>query len=80
MNADEFRDYIPGFIFYKYYSEKMELYADSLLGGDRTTYQSVQETTSKAAKIITTLVLSSVIPETGSCGIRRPLRLLLEEV
>jgi len=27
MNADEFRDYILGFIFYKYLSEKMELYA-----------------------------------------------------
>ena len=31
MNADEFRDYILGFIFYKYLSERMNLYADSLL-------------------------------------------------
>ena len=31
MDADEFRDYILGFIFYKYLSEKMTLYADWLL-------------------------------------------------
>ncbi|HEX5153411.1 MAG TPA: type I restriction-modification system subunit M N-terminal domain-containing protein [Parafilimonas sp.] len=31
MNADEFRDYILGFIFYKYLSEKMEIYADHIL-------------------------------------------------
>jgi type I restriction enzyme M protein len=28
MGADEFRDYILGFIFYKYLSEKMHLYAN----------------------------------------------------
>ena len=28
MNADEFRDYILGFIFYKYLSEKMVSYAN----------------------------------------------------
>ena len=27
MNADEFRDYILGFIFYKYLSEKMNIFA-----------------------------------------------------
>jgi len=31
MDADEFRDYILGFIFYKYLSEKMRLYADEIL-------------------------------------------------
>ena len=31
MDADEFRDYILGFIFYKYLSEKQMLYANSLL-------------------------------------------------
>ena len=29
MNADEFRDYILGFIFYKYLSEKMEIFSRS---------------------------------------------------
>ncbi len=28
MDADEFRDYILGFIFYKYLSEKQHLYAN----------------------------------------------------
>ena len=31
MDADEFRDYILGFIFYKYLSEKMNAYADEIL-------------------------------------------------
>ncbi len=31
MDADEFRDYILGFVFYKYLSEKQYLYANSLL-------------------------------------------------
>jgi type I restriction enzyme M protein len=31
MNADEFRDYILGFIFYKYLSEKMNIFADEIL-------------------------------------------------
>jgi len=31
MSADEFRDYILGFIFYKYLSEKITLKADKLL-------------------------------------------------
>ncbi len=30
MNADEFRDYILGFIFYKYLSEKMDIYANTI--------------------------------------------------
>lgn len=31
MSADEFRDYILGFIFYKYLSERMHQYADTIL-------------------------------------------------
>ena len=31
MDADEFRDYILGFVFYKYLSEKQHIYADKLL-------------------------------------------------
>ena len=34
MDADEFRDYILGFIFYKYLSEKMNIYANNLLKED----------------------------------------------
>jgi type I restriction enzyme M protein len=39
MNADEFRDYILGFIFYKYLSEKIELYANNLLKADGVLYR-----------------------------------------
>ena len=45
MNADEFRDYILGFIFYKYLSEKMELYANEILKTDGIAYQSIEENT-----------------------------------
>jgi type I restriction enzyme M protein len=30
MDADDFRDYILGFIFYKYLSTKMDLYANTI--------------------------------------------------
>jgi type I restriction enzyme M protein len=45
MNADEFRDYILGFIFYKYLSEKMDLYANGILKTDGITYKDIQENT-----------------------------------
>lgn len=45
MNADEFRDYILGFIFYKYLSEKMFRYADSILKQDNIKYKDIDETT-----------------------------------
>lgn len=35
MNADEFRDYILGFIFYKYLSEKLEKEANKILKESR---------------------------------------------
>ncbi|WP_375277330.1 type I restriction-modification system subunit M N-terminal domain-containing protein [Pseudoalteromonas marina] len=34
MSADEFRDYILGFIFYKYLSERMHQYADGILAAE----------------------------------------------
>jgi type I restriction enzyme M protein len=43
MNADEFRDYILGFIFYKYLSEKMCRYADSILDQDGIKYLDILE-------------------------------------
>src|SRR5665213_64286 len=38
MDADEFRDYILGFIFYKYLSEKLTLYANEILAADLAKY------------------------------------------
>lgn len=43
MNADEFRDYILGFIFYKYLAEKMEIYANSILQEDNIEFSSIDE-------------------------------------
>jgi type I restriction enzyme M protein len=43
MNADEFRDYILGFIFYKYLAEKMEMYANSILKRDKIKYREIKE-------------------------------------
>ena len=43
MDADEFRDYILGFIFYKYLSEKMELYANEILKEDKIQYLNISE-------------------------------------
>jgi len=43
MNADEFRDYILGFIFYKYLSEKMHLYANKILAEDNLDYLRIDE-------------------------------------
>ena len=45
MGADEFRDYILGFIFFKYLSERMHLYADKLLEEDGIKYNSIDENT-----------------------------------
>ncbi len=52
MNADEFRDYILGFIFYKYLAEKMEIYADTILKPDGITYKEIQENTQKGKEYI----------------------------
>jgi len=45
MDADEFRDYILGFIFYKYLSEKMRMYADEILEEDKLPYLEIKEKT-----------------------------------
>ena len=42
MDADDFRDYILGFIFYKYLSTKMELYGDKALKPDGITFAEVE--------------------------------------
>ena len=42
MDADDFRDYILGFIFYKYLSKKMELYANEILAPDSLTFDQVE--------------------------------------
>jgi type I restriction enzyme M protein len=52
MNPDEFRDYILGFIFYKYLSEKMELFADEILKQDKIHFKSLTQTDQNTLAII----------------------------
>lgn len=42
MDADDFRDYILGFIFYKYLSTKMELYANEILQPDNLKFRDLE--------------------------------------
>lgn len=52
MNADEFRDYILGFIFYKYLSEKIQRFGDSVLEADGLMFAVLNETTPEGAALI----------------------------
>jgi type I restriction enzyme M protein len=52
MNADEFRDYILGFIFYKYLSEKMELFANEILQQDNIRFSEITSKTANAGEYL----------------------------
>ncbi len=52
MNADEFRDYILGFIFYKYLAEKMEIFANEILKQDHITFRDINTNNAKNEDII----------------------------
>ncbi len=52
MHADEFRDYILGFIFYKYLSEKMDLYANAILKSDGIKFKDINESTDNGKSYI----------------------------
>lgn len=52
MNADEFRDYILGFIFYKYLAEKMEIYANTILKQDKIKFRDIKENTKQGKEYI----------------------------
>ncbi|WON76495.1 type I restriction-modification system subunit M N-terminal domain-containing protein [Serratia sp. UGAL515B_01] len=55
MGADEFRDYILGFIFYKYLSEKIEAFANAELAPDNLTFDQIDENTPEGKAIIDAL-------------------------
>jgi len=52
MGADEFRDYILGFIFYKFLSEKMHRYANEILKPDRMVYREIDEESEKGKEYL----------------------------
>lgn len=61
MNADEFRDYILGFIFYKYLSERMHLYADDILKEDGIKYLDIEENTKEGKEYLEAVKEQSLI-------------------
>jgi len=52
MDADEFRDYILGFIFYKYLSERMHIYANEILAEDGIKYEDIKEDTDEGKETL----------------------------
>ena len=52
MDADEFRDYILGFIFFKYLSERLELYGNDILEPDGVTFADIREGTEEGEEIL----------------------------
>ncbi|WP_411819119.1 type I restriction-modification system subunit M [Hyphococcus formosus] len=61
MHADEFRDYILGFIFYKYLSEKMYLYANKILAEDGIDYLSIDENSDEGEEYLTAIQDEAVL-------------------
>lgn len=54
MDADEFRDYILGFIFYKYLSEKIHFTANRILedSGEDIDYENIDENSEEGKEIV----------------------------
>ena len=61
MDADEFRDYILGFIFYKYLSERMHLYADEILKEDKISYLDIKENSNEGKEYLEAIKEQSLI-------------------
>lgn len=60
MGADEFRDYILGFIFDKYLSERMHLFADEILKHDGIKFDAIDESSKKGKKMLAAIQEESV--------------------
>ena len=60
MGADEFRDYILGFIFYKYLSERLHLFADEILKNDGIQFDQIDEASDEGAEILNAIQEESV--------------------
>ncbi|MFA6063056.1 MAG: type I restriction-modification system subunit M [Gallionella sp.] len=55
MGADEFRDYILGFIFYKYLSEKIQRFADAELAQENLHFAALKESSEEGRAYIAAL-------------------------
>ena len=60
MSVDEFRDYILGFIFYKYLSESMNKYADEILSEDGIKYDAIDEKTEEGKAYLEAIKVQSI--------------------
>jgi type I restriction enzyme M protein len=60
MSADEFRDYVLGFIFYKYLSESMHQYADKILVEDGIKFDGIDESTEQGQEILEAIKVESI--------------------
>lgn len=60
MGADEFRDYILGFIFYKYLSERMSLFADEILKHDGLKFDEINEESEDGRQMLDAIKEESV--------------------
>jgi type I restriction enzyme M protein len=60
MNADEFRDYCLGFIFYKYLSERQHLYANEVLAEDGIDFLKINESSEKGQEYLEAIKEESI--------------------
>jgi len=60
MNADEFRDYCLGFIFYKYLSERQHLYANEVLAEDGIDFLEIDESAADGQEYLEALKEESI--------------------
>lgn len=60
MNADEFRDYCLGFIFYKYLSEKLHTFANGILAEDGIDFMSIDESSQEGQEMLAAISEESI--------------------
>lgn len=60
ISANQFQDYILGFIFYKYLSEKMDKYANEILKSDSIIYNTIDESTENGLEILSAIKEASI--------------------
>jgi len=65
MDADDFRDYILGFIFYKYLSTKMELYANEILEPDNLKFRDQVEGHAQEAAYLEAVIRDATLDKLG---------------
>jgi len=91
MGADEFRDYILGFIFYKYLSEKQHIYANKLLEtesikdySDVTDEEDIaairDESLEKLGYFLRPIEMFEAITQSGNADLRSESNFILEDL